>query len=157
MIGDLLNFEYAVISVGIFLVIVFIVGYTSTTFFGERIWKKFDSLLLKAPLFGLVYKAFKDLTLALVGTENKFSEPVLVKMTNEQVYRIGFVTNKNADVLFHSEHAKAEGLYAVYLPLSFSIAGDIYLVPGNRLTPIKKKSKDVMQIIVSGGLIEIEE
>jgi uncharacterized membrane protein len=157
LITEYLNFDWAALSVIIVVLLVLLIGFVSTTFLGKTIWNSIEEVLLKAPVFGLMYKAFKDLTFALVGADNKFSEPVLVKMSNEEVYRIGFITNKNADLLFNNGEIELEGLYAVYFPLSFSIAGDLFLVPSNRLIPITKKAKDVMQILISGGMIQVEK
>ena len=156
LIAEYLNFEWAALGILLSVILVLLIGFVSTTFLGKAIWSSIEELLLKAPVFGLMYKAFKDLTFALVGADNKFSEPVLVKMSTEDVYRIGFITNKNADLLFNNDDLDAEGLYSVYFPLSFSIAGDLYLVPGDKLIPLTKKSKEVMQIIISGGMIQVD-
>lgn len=133
-------------------------GYLATSFLGGQIWEQTESIFLKTPVLGLVYKSVKEITVAFVGTENKFSEPVLVKFTDEDIYKIGFVTNKEASRLLAEleEPIEGEQLYAVYFPLSFSLSGDLYLVPKKRLLPVNQKAKVVLQSIVSGGIIKME-
>ncbi|MEM9548535.1 MAG: DUF502 domain-containing protein, partial [Bacteroidota bacterium] len=88
-----------------------------------------------------------------VGSENKFSEPVLVQFSGD-VYKVGFITNKNMIHLKETLGIKEnDELYAVYLPLSFSMSGDFFLVPSSKLQPIDKTAKEVMQLVVSGGLL----
>ena len=127
-------------------------GYAST-YFGIKLFSRFESYLLKTPIIGSLYKAIKDVTSAFVGAENKFSEPVLVTFAGD-LYKIGFITNKDNEYLKLDNISNDQKLYSVYFPLSFSLSGDLFLVPRDRIYPIDKKAKDVMQMIVSGGLIK---
>lgn len=150
--------EYAYIGLAIALLSILLLGFLASSFLGEMFKKNVEGVIIKLPLLGLIYKALKDVTTAFVGKENRFSEPVLVKLTNEEVYKIGFVTNKNAFKLISNDEAASdlEELYAVYFPLSFSLSGDLFLVPKKRIKPVSRKGKDVMQAIVSGGIIKVD-
>lgn len=150
-------FEYCTIESAIILIVPIIigliaVGYTRT-YFGIKLFTIFESYLLKTPLLGALYKAIKDVTSAFLGAENKFSEPVLVKFAGD-LYKIGFITNKDNEYLKKEYKDEGHTLYSVYFPLSFSLSGDLFLVPRDRIEPVNKTAKEAMQMIISGGLIK---
>ncbi len=154
-----LSFETAAIGLGVALLTILATGYFMSSYLGSLFWARIENLIIKLPLLGLIYKALKDVTTAFVGKENRFSEPVLVKLTSEEIYKIGFITNKNAWSLLHNPEQTEQDdqtLYAVYFPLSFSLSGDLFLVPSSKIKSITRKPKDVMQAIVSGGIIKVD-
>lgn len=129
------------------------VGLLASLFVGKPIFNKIEKLFIKMPLFGYIYKAFKDLTQAFVGKENKFSKPVMVQISEAPAYKIGFITSEQAALLLVEGYKDAE-LFAVYLPISYSVAGDLYFVPANKISLLNISSTDAMQYVVSGGIIQ---
>ena len=128
------------------------IGY-ARTFFDFKLFLTFESYLMKTPIIGSLYKSIKEVTRAFVGAENKFSEPVLVLFAGD-IYKIGFITNKENEYLVNDNYKDDEILFSVYFPLSFSLSGDLFIVPKDRIKPIDKSANEVMQMIVSGGLIK---
>lgn len=154
-----MSIESAAIALILLIIAFVVIGYLSSSYIGFKITEWFEKIILMTPVLGLIYKSLKDVTTAFVGSENKFSEPVLVKFTNEEVYKIGFVTNKVITKLLGNTsfiENESELLYSVYFPLSFSLSGDLYLVPMNRIRIIDRSAKEVMQTVMSGGLIKID-
>ena len=145
------------IFVGI-LMLITIIGYLAKRYVESAVWSKVEASLIKLPILGVVYKMLKDLTTAVIGRDRKFSEPVMVKMHADDVYKIGFITNKDVAVLLgeQTDQRAEDVFYLVYFPLSFSLSGDLFLVPLSRIRPIQGKAKDVMQAIVSGGIIKTD-
>ena len=64
--------------------------------------------------------------------------------------KIGFITSEDLSIL--GEHEKV----AVYFPFCYSIAGEVYIVPIERVKVLQVSSAEVMKFIVSGGVAEIE-
>lgn len=94
----------------------------------------------------------KDLMNAFVGKKNQFKQPVLVKLNDDiELERIGFVTKESLIELGISEDK-----IAVYVPFSYAISGQVFIVPKKNVTKIKGNSADVMKFIVSGGVTNIE-
>lgn len=149
-------FEFRFPGFGLLVVFVILtgVGLLASLFVGRPIFERLESVFIKIPLLGFIYKAFKDLTQAFVGKENKFSEPVMIQMSEAEVYKIGFVTSKDASSLLLKANDDSEVLYSVYLPISYSIAGDLYFVPKSRIRPLDMSPAVAMQYIVSGGVID---
>ena len=86
---------------------------------------------------------------AIVGDEKKFTEPVLVKINDSGIKRIGFVTQKDLSKL------TIEGHVAVYFPWSYTFTGNLYIVPIENITPINANPAEVMKFALSGGVSEI--
>ncbi len=132
------------------LSIITMLGFLSSTilFRGVFIW--IENLLLKSALVRLIYTSIKDLSNAFVGENKKFNKPVLVTMNKgEGVYKIGFVTQEDLLLM------EFKDLVAVYLPLSYSFAGDLFLVDKDLVQAIDINSMEAMKFIVSGGVTKL--
>jgi uncharacterized membrane protein len=145
----------------IFLAVVILItltGFLARKYVENAFWSRVEASLIKLPMLGLVYKSFKDVTSAFIGRDRKFSEPVMVKIHDDDVYKIGFITNKDVSVFLGEQldESTEDPFFLVYFPLSFSLSGDLYLVPSKKIKPIQGKAKDVMQAIVSGGIINVD-
>ena len=87
-----------------------------------------------------------------VGGKKGFDQAVLIKIyENSTIERIGFITNEDLKNLNISEEK-----VLVYLPHSYAFSGQLFVVEKKFLTPINSSSSDIMKLIVSGGVSEIE-
>lgn len=152
-IDSFFKLKYSVVALILAIALITTIGMLASLFVGRPIFLQVEKTIIKTPIFGFFYKAFKDLTQAFVGKENKFSEPVMVKISQGDIYKIGFITSRQASQLIKDPSMEKE-LYAVYLPISYSIAGDLYFVPAENIKPLSISSRDAMQYAVSGGVIE---
>lgn len=149
------NTQYALIIVSCLILFILVIGYAASNY-SVRLFKYLEDWISKLPLVGLIYKSTKDVTSAFVGSENKFSEPVLVNY-GEGLYKIGFITNRDLENLIPATAYAEEQLVAVYFPISFSISGDLYVVSTAKIRPLDAKARVVMQAIISAGLIGKEK
>jgi uncharacterized membrane protein len=102
--------------------------------------------LKRFPVFSFIYGSIKDFTEAFVGDEKKFDKPVLIEMNDTGVKKIGFLTQKDLKKI------GLPGEVAVYVPFSYSFAGQLYVVPADKITPLKMKASEAMKFAVSGGV-----
>ncbi len=124
------------------------IGILGKFFITEPIFAFFTNLLDKTPLVNLIFKSIKDLLSAFVGTEKKFDRPALVKINKSaDVERLGFITQNDLTDLGITDKK-----IAIYLPSSYGILGDLYIVPAENVTPIDTNSTEVMKFIISGGV-----
>jgi len=108
-------------------------------------------MLEKAPLIKVIYSSVKDLLSAFVGKERKFDKPVLVSLDSDGVLkRLGFITSDNLSDLGITDKI------AVYLPSSYGVLGELYIVPTEKIEIIEANSADVMKFIVSGGVTKVK-
>jgi uncharacterized membrane protein len=128
------------------LVLIVIAGVLVTNVVTDPIKGWFSRWLNRLPLFKFLYSSIKDLTEAFVGEEKKFNEPVLVTINEFGLKKIGFLTQHDLSAL------NLEGEVAVYFPLSYSFAGQVMIVPADKVKPIDKSAAEIMKFVISGGV-----
>ena len=134
------------------ILLVLMVGYISSSFLFSKIEDAFDKLLQKTPVINFIYTTLKDFFEAFAGDKKKFTKNVLANVDGTDVWRIGFVTQEDMEEFGLKDYV------SVYIPMSYSVAGNVYVVPKSRVKPINNVSAaDTMKFIVSGGVTSIEE
>lgn len=136
----------------IFVSIAF-VGFVSANYIRNPLFNYAEKAINKAPLVKLIYSSVKDLVEAFVGEKKRFNTPVLVRLEKDsEINRIGFITQENL-----SEIGLEKEMVAVYLPFSYSFAGELIILPRENIRPINASGTDMMKFIISGGVTEIKE
>jgi uncharacterized membrane protein len=134
----------------IFVTLITLVGYLGSHFITTSVIETLEGFVKKLPLVGLVYTSIKDLTNAFVGKKKKFNQPVIVTINRDSnLQRLGYITQSDLSSL---------GIYdkvAVYLPHSYNISGNLFIVPKEHVTPLQANGAELMKFIVSGGVSEI--
>ena len=129
------------------LAVVVGVGFLGSTFIAVPLFGVFEQFINSVPLVRIIYSSLKDLVSAFVGDKKKFNQPVLVKLSADtDLQRLGFITQSDLSNL------RLEGRVAVYLPHSYAISGDLFIVPTGLVTPLDAPTTEVMKFIVSGGV-----
>lgn len=139
-----------------FVIIIFaicVVGYLSTFFIQSRLFNLFDHWLEKAPGIKFIYTTVKDFFEAFAGEKKKFNKPVLANVDDNDVWRIGFLTREDMDDFGLKDYV------AVYLPMSYSISGNVYLIPHNRIKSLEGyvTGSEAMKFAISGGVTKVED
>lgn len=141
-------------GVGFILVILFVlfIGYISSSFVFSRLVVAFDKLLEKTPGIKFIYSTLKDFFEAFAGEKKKFTNNVLANVDDNDVWRVGFVTQEDMEEFGLKEYV------AVYIPMAYSVAGNVYVIPKNRIRPITNISAtQTMKFAVSGGVTQMED
>lgn len=129
-----------------------LLGYFSSFFIKLKTFNLFDSLLSKTPGIRFIYSTVKDFFEAFAGEKKKFNRPVLANIDDKDVWRVGFITQDNAENFGFTDYV------AVYIPMAYSIAGNVYLLPTLRVRPVTNVSAaDAMKFAISGGVTNVEE
>ena len=134
------------------IVIVLLVGRISSSFIFSKLVNAFDSVLEQTPGIKFIYSSVKDFFEAFAGNKKKFDKPVLVNEDTTNVWRVGFITQKNADNFEVIDHV------VVYVPHSYAISGITYIVPRQNVRILNNISAaDAMKFAVSGGVTDVSE
>ena len=151
-IDGILPFQFPGLGLIIIIALITIIGFVGSAVIASPINSFFQNLLKRAPLLQTIYSSVKDLMNTFVGNKKGFSEPVLVKIyENSTIERIGFITNEDVESL-----NIAKGKVLVYMPHSYAISGQLFVVEKKNVSPIDKSSAEIMKLIVSGGVTEID-
>lgn len=129
----------------VLLILVF-AGFLVTNFVTEPIKIWFSRILNRIPLFKTLYSSIKDFTEAFVGDDKKFNEPVIVKVNDSGLRKIGFLTQRDLSSI------GLEGEVLVYFPYAYSFAGQVSIAKAENVQPLNMSATDAMKLAVSGGV-----
>jgi uncharacterized membrane protein len=124
------------------------VGAVGSTFLADRLIAWLEAAVSRVPVAKLLYFSLKDFVGAFVGEKKGFNRPVLVSLgSGSGIKVLGFATAESLDL------PDAADLVAVYLQQSYNFAGNLVLVPRDRITPLPpNESAKWLTFIVSGGV-----
>lgn len=134
------------------ILIIFLVGYVSSSFVVGKLVELFDNILQKTPGIKIIYSTVKDFFEAFAGNKRKFDKAVLVCVDVVDVWQIGFITHEELHEFGLHEYV------AVYVPQSYAFTGRLYFVKKDRIKMIPDiGSADAMKFAISGGVTTIDE
>lgn len=139
---------YKIPGLGILITILLItlLGFFATNYLTKRIVRSVDNLFARLPFTKLIYTSIRDLIGAFVGDKKSFDVPVMIQLfDNSPALVLGFITQKDTDFLGLPGHV------AVYLPQSYNFAGQLVIIPSDRVKKVDINSSEVMALVVSGG------
>ena len=128
------------------IVIIMIAGVLVTNVITDPIKLWLNRWINRLPFFNFLYSSIKDLTEAFVGDEKKFTEAVIVQVNEFGLKKVGFLVQKDLSKL------NLPGEVAVYFPYSYSFAGQVVIIPADKVKPVDKNSADMMKFVISGGV-----
>jgi uncharacterized membrane protein len=149
---ELIGFKIPGLGLIIILTFITLIGIIGSSILLEPLLKSLDKIISQAPLVKIIYTSIKDFMSAFVGKDKKFTEPVLVKLSQDfDMERLGFITQHDLSGLGIS----AEKV-AVYLPHSYTFSGNLVIVPVANITALNANSTEVMKFIVTAGVTAIQ-
>jgi uncharacterized membrane protein len=141
-----------IIAVIIGFVVIMGVGFFASSFLFRAVYNAFEHAMERAPFVKIIYSSIKDFLSAFVGSKRKFNKPVLVTINKENnIRQLGFITQDNL-----KDFGVPENMVAVYLPSSYSIAGQTLIVPSSSVQFLDIPASEVMKFIVSGGVSDMD-
>lgn len=126
-------------------------GLIASSFIFRRFFARFEKAIEHTPVIRHIYLTIKDFMNAFTGSKRKFNKPVLV-LTNPHanIQELGFITNNDLSEI------GIEDKVSVYMPMSFSFAGRMIIVPKQQITPLHIEGSDAMKFVVSGGITDVD-
>ncbi len=136
----------------IILTVIILIGYFSSFFITGRIISFLDKFMEKTPGIKHIYSTTRDFFEAFAGDKKKFTQNVLANVDDNDVWRLGFVTRNDMSDFGLKDYV------SVYIPMAYSVAGNVYILPRSRVKPITNiNSAQTMKFAVSGGVTDIDE
>ena len=136
----------------IILVVLISIGYFSSFFITARILSFLDRLMQKTPGIKHIYGTTRDFVEAFAGDKKKFTHNVLANVDDTDVWRMGFITQEDMSDF------GLQNYVAVYIPMAYSVAGSVYILPRTRVKAITNiTSAQTMKFAVSGGVTSVAE
>ncbi|HET6417678.1 MAG TPA: DUF502 domain-containing protein [Polyangiales bacterium] len=126
-----------------------LIGYLAGNVVGTKLISWLELGLQRVPLIRILYNSLRDLFGAFVGSKRKFDKPVAVELNKHGLKVLGFLTNERFD------DPQLAGHVSVYLPESYNFAGNLIVVPKERVHPLDADGAEFMAFIMSGGVTDM--
>jgi uncharacterized membrane protein len=95
----------------------------------------------------------RDFFGAFAGEKKKFNTPILANAFADDVWIMGFLTDEELE-----KFDMGAEMVSVYIPQAYHWAGQLYVLPRNKVRRLDKiSSGDAMKYAVSGGVVDAEE
>lgn len=153
-LGNTIRYEVKNYGLGflIILVAIIIIGYLSSFFIQSRLFGLFDHWLEKTPGVKFIYTSTRDFFEAFAGNKKRFNKAVLANVFSEDVWIVGFLTDDEMQ-----KFEMGADKVAVYVPQAYNFAGQLYILPKEKVRKIDKiSSGDAMKYAVTGGVVDLE-
>lgn len=135
------------------IVSVILVGWISSNFLMGGLLNLFDTWMERTPGIKLIYTSTRDFFEAFAGNKRKFNNAVLANVLGAEVWIIGFVTDEELE-----KFDLGADYVSVYVPQGYNFAGQLYILPREKVKKINKiSSGDAMKYAVTGGVVDPEE
>jgi uncharacterized membrane protein len=141
-------------GLGFIIIIAFIilVGWVSSHFIMGGIIGLFDHWMERTPVVKFIYSSTKDFFEAFAGDKKKFNKAVLANVFSENVWIVGFLTDEEME-----KFELGSGHVAVYVPQAYNFAGQLYILPRDKVRRIEKiNSGEAMKYAVTGGVVDLD-
>ncbi len=131
------------------VVLVLAIGLLSQVWLFQKLIELGEALLDRMPVVKSVYRATKDFVDYFSGNDGeRFSKVVLVRHPELKISVLGFVTRED----FSNLPFGNEDEVAVYLPLSYQIAGYTIFVPRQWCEPVDMPFEDAIRLILTAAM-----
>lgn len=126
-----------------------LIGYLTGNVVGTRVVSWLEAGMQRLPIVRILYNSLRDLFGAFVGSKRKFDKPVAVEINPHGLKVLGFLTSERFD------DPQLAGHVSVYLPESYNFAGNLIVVPRDRVHPLDADGAEFMAFIMSGGITDM--
>ena len=152
--GNVIRYDVKNYGLGFLIILaaIIIIGYLSSFFIQSRLFNLFDHWLEKTPGIKFIYTSTRDFFEAFAGDKKRFNKAVLANVFAEDVWIVGFLTDEEMQ-----KFEMGADKVAVYVPQSYNFAGQLYILPRDKVRKIDKiSSGDAMKYAVTGGVVDLD-
>jgi uncharacterized membrane protein len=134
------------------ILFVILVGWVSSTFLMGSFLNFFDQWMERTPGIKFIYTSTKDFFEAFAGDKRKFNKSVLASVFSENVWIVGFLTDEEMQ-----KFDMGVNMVAVYVPQAYNFAGQLYILPRDKVRKIEKiTAGESMKYAVTGGVVDLD-
>jgi len=135
------------LAIGVIAVIA--IGLLSQVYLFRKLIDLGEAVLDRMPVIKSVFRATKDFVdYFSSGDEKRFNQVVMVRHPDLRLSMMGFITREDFSSLPFGE----EGEVAVYLPLSYQVAGYTIFVPREWCEPVDMPFEDAVRLILTAAM-----
>jgi uncharacterized membrane protein len=151
---NLLQLHIPGLGVIVTVILIFICGLVTTSYFGNRIVRFGERIVGKIPFVRSVYQAIKRIAEGLfMDKAQSFKKVVIVEYPRRGVYSIGFITGSPNGEIQKSLGEKSPCI-GIYLPCALTpTTGVFVMIPRNELIEVSMSVEEAFTLIISAGIV----
>jgi uncharacterized membrane protein len=140
------------LGVLITLLIVLMVGWLTTSFFGKKVFQLGETLVEKIPFVRRIYTGTKQVVISIAQADTTtFRKVVLIEFPRRGLLAIGFVTGESRGEV---QELTRENMLNVFVPtMPNPTSGFLVFSPPEELTEVSMTIEEGIKYVVSGGIV----
>ncbi len=150
----LFGFHIPGLGVIVTVILIFICGLVTTSYFGNRLFHFGERIVGKIPFVRSLYQAIKRIAEALfMDKAQSFKKVVICEYPRRGVYSIGFITGSpNGEIQkCLGENSPCVG---VYIPCALTpTTGVFVMIPSDELIDVNMTVEEAFTLIISAGIV----
>lgn len=150
--SDVLGVSVPGIGVIVVLLVVTIIGFLVTNFFGRFMVRMGENMVARVPVVRTIYGVLKQIFDAVLAqSEGAFREVVLIEYPRKGIWVLGFVTsNTQGEVQRVTPHEMVN----VFLPTTPNpTSGFLLFVPRKDCITLDMSVEEGVKLVISGGIV----
>ncbi|MDO8785276.1 MAG: DUF502 domain-containing protein [Syntrophales bacterium] len=150
----LLPFHIPGLGIIVTVMLVFICGLLTQSYFGNRLVMLGERLVDKIPIVRSIYQAIKSIADGMFkGTGQNLKKVVLVEFPREGIYSVGFVTGRPNEEI-RAKMGENDNYISIFVPTTPNpTTGFFLMVPENELIYTDMLMEEAFTLVISGGIV----
>lgn len=150
--SDVIGVSVPGIGVIVVLLVVTIIGFLVTNFFGRFMIKLGENLVSRVPVVRTIYGVLKQIFDAVLAqSEGAFREVILIEYPRKGIWVIGFVTSNTQGEI---RRVMADEMVNVFLPTTPNpTSGFLLFVPRKDCITLNMTVEEGVKLVISGGIV----
>ena len=146
------GYRFPFLGVFITLLIVLMVGWLTTSFFGKKVFQLGETLVEKIPFVRRIYTGTKQVVISIAQADTTtFRKVVLIEFPRRGLLAIGFVTGESRGEV---QELTRENMLNVFVPtMPNPTSGFLVFSPPEELTEVSMTIEEGIKYVVSGGIV----
>lgn len=134
------------------LLIVLLVGWFTTNFFGKKLFVLGETIIEKIPFVRRIYKGTKQVVKSIAEADTSaFRKVVLIEFPRKGLLAIGFVTGESRGEV---QELTQDNMLNVFVPtMPNPTSGFLIFSPPDQITEVSMSIEEGIKYVVSGGIV----
>ncbi|MEE8168772.1 MAG: DUF502 domain-containing protein [Candidatus Hydrothermarchaeales archaeon] len=143
------------LSLAVTVLIILLIGVTTTLAAGKKVLEVFEESLLKIPVVSGIYSIVKQASIVFfVQNPGESRNVVLVEYPRKGMYAMGFTASATVDTI---QEKTAQKTINVFIPSTPNpTTGFLIMVPEEEVIPLDLSMEEALRLLLSGGLLDIQ-
>lgn len=150
--SDVLGVSVPGIGVVVVLIVVTLIGFMVTNFFGRYMFRFGERMVARVPVVRTIYGVIKQIFDAVLAqSEGAFRDVVLIEYPRKGIWVIGFITSNTEGEV---QRVTTDDMVNVFLPTTPNpTSGFLLFVPRKDCIVLDMTVEEGVKLVISGGIV----